>query len=146
VFTFNGYCALKKEHTITWDFGDAKGGTGVTVTHQYATLGAHDVHAKCVDTDGKTLNAEIVVVTMDNPPSIPKNPTQPVLPPVPPVINPTQPTLPPGTPPTQKPNQGTQQQPTQGSDAYDPYNPGDCPCTVPDTTYYYPSETYYTPY
>jgi hypothetical protein len=140
VFTFVGYCALVKAHTISWDFGDAKDAQGDTVTHVYEQLGAHAVKAACTDITGKSIQAQIVVVTMENPVVPPVVPTIPVLPPTV-VAPPVTPQPVPGTQPDQGqpgqgPNQGAQQQP-----------PADCPCTDPNSgTWYNPEPVYYTPY
>ncbi len=151
VFTFTGYCALKKEHVITWEFGDGKGGEGVVVTHAYAELGPHDVKGHCTDLSRKTIDAQIVVVTWDHPVTPPVNPTKPVLPPAPPVVtplptNPTIPTTPPNQgQPGQKPNQGTDGKPTQGTQQQPPLV--DCPCTDPGSgNWYDPEQQYYVPY
>lgn len=127
---FTGICELTGQLTISWDFADSAKADGAALQHSYLQVGQYRVTALCKSSTGKTAQASLTVVVMNNPPAVPD-----VAIPVPG----SNPNLPPATtPPTCDPTQGPcntgSQVPTPNNTPTVTYEPD---CTCYNDYYYY---------
>lgn len=94
---FWGACNLGQTQVITWQFGDGGTATGAVVSHGYQAIGQYRVEAICTDETGRSQNAQLTIVVINQAnikipgfvdPIIPQpGPLPPATPPPPPAKN-----------------------------------------------------------